>query len=43
MFGVLISGRLPLYNFQRLSETQFLIPLTDIDKVNHIVVYMTGD
>ncbi|RMZ99237.1 OPI10 -like protein [Brachionus plicatilis] len=43
MFGVLISGRLPQNNFQRVSETQFLIEVHDIENVNHIVVYMTGE
>ena len=29
-------------NFQQVSETQFVIPVPDIDHVNHLVVFMTG-
>lgn len=29
-------------NFQQVSETQFVIPIPDIDHVNHLVVFMTG-
>ena len=42
MFGVLTSGRLPQVNFERISETQFITQVPDIDHVNHLVVYMTG-
>ncbi|CAM4891015.1 unnamed protein product [Rotaria socialis] len=42
MFSILIAGRLPQINFQQVSETQFVIPISDIDHVNHLVVFMTG-
>ena len=29
-------------NFQQVSETQFVIPVPDVDHVNHLVVFMTG-
>ncbi len=33
-----------MYNFQRVSDTQFLIQVPDIESSgNHIVVYMTGE
>ena len=33
----------PVYNFERVSETQFLIQISDINSVNHVVVFMTGE
>ncbi|CAF1034611.1 unnamed protein product [Adineta ricciae] len=42
MFSILIAGRLPQVNFQQVSETQFVIPISDVDHVNHLVVFMTG-
>lgn len=42
MFSVMVAGRLPQMNFQQVSETQFVIPIPDIDHVNHLVVFMTG-
>ncbi|CAF3351628.1 unnamed protein product [Rotaria sp. Silwood1] len=42
MFSILIAGRLPQMNFQQVSETQFVIPISDVDHVNHLVVFMTG-
>ncbi len=33
----------PSQNFQRVSETQFLIQISDVEHANHIVVYMTGE
>ncbi|CAM4749227.1 unnamed protein product [Rotaria magnacalcarata] len=42
MFSILIAGRLPQINFQQVSETQFVIPISDTDHVNHLVVFMTG-
>ncbi|CAF1571902.1 unnamed protein product [Adineta steineri] len=42
MFSILIAGRLPQINFQQVSETQFVIPIPDVDHVNHLVVFMTG-
>ncbi|CAF4467102.1 unnamed protein product [Rotaria sp. Silwood2] len=42
MFSILITGRLPQINFQQVSETQFVIPISDVDNVNHLVVFMTG-
>ncbi|CAF1247832.1 unnamed protein product [Rotaria sordida] len=42
MFSILIAGRLPQINFQQVSETQFVIPVSDVDNVNHLVVFMTG-
>jgi len=38
----LVAGRLPQINFQQVSETQFVIPISDVDHVNHLVVFMTG-
>ena len=29
-------------NFERVSDTQFLIQIVDIESVNHVVVFMTG-
>ena len=43
MFGVLVSGRLPTNAFQRISDNQFSIVIPDIESVNHIVIYMTGE
>jgi len=42
MFSVLVAGRLPQVNFQQVSETQFVIPISDVDHVNHLAVFMTG-
>jgi hypothetical protein len=42
MFSILVAGRLPQLNFQQISETQFVIPISDVDHVNHLVVFMTG-
>jgi hypothetical protein len=42
MFGLVITGRLPTTDFQRISETQFLIEIGEVDDVNHIVVFMDG-
>jgi len=44
MFGVIVSGRLPISNFQQASENQFMIQLADIEHAgNHLVVFMTGE
>lgn len=42
MFSVLVAGRLPQVDFQPVSETQFVTSVPDIDHVNHLVVFMTG-
>ena len=42
MFGILVAGRLPANNFERVSENQFLIQINDIETVNHLVVFMSG-
>ena len=43
MFGILVAGRLPANNFERVSEAQFLIKVNEIESVNHLVVFMTGE
>ncbi|XP_022836944.1 protein OPI10 homolog [Spodoptera litura] len=42
VFGLIVSGRLVQTNFAPLSETQFLITITEADNINHAVVFLTG-
>ncbi|KAH8872473.1 Protein Hikeshi [Schistosoma japonicum] len=43
MFAALVAGRLVQTNFNRLSESQFLLDLLPLNDVNHIVVFLTGE
>ncbi|KAF9795597.1 hypothetical protein SFRURICE_004969 [Spodoptera frugiperda] len=42
VFGLIVSGRLVQTDFAPLSETQFLITITEADNINHAVVFLTG-
>ncbi|XP_060065016.1 protein Hikeshi-like [Ylistrum balloti] len=42
MFGLIISGRLVQTDPQQLAETQFVFSIPDVDSVNHVVVFLTG-
>ncbi|OWF54945.1 protein Hikeshi-like isoform X2 [Mizuhopecten yessoensis] len=42
MFGLIISGRLVQTDPQQLAETQFVFSIPDVDNVNHVVVFLTG-
>uniref|UniRef100_H2YXK0 Protein Hikeshi n=1 Tax=Ciona savignyi TaxID=51511 RepID=H2YXK0_CIOSA len=42
MFAVIIAGRLVQTDLNMIDETKFMFTLMDLDNVNHIVVFMTG-
>ncbi|GFO01343.1 protein hikeshi-like [Plakobranchus ocellatus] len=42
MFGLIVSGRLVQTDLHQVSETQFLFNIPDADKINHVVIFMTG-
>lgn len=42
MFGLIVSGRLVQTDFHPVSETQFLFNIPEADKINHVVIFMTG-
>ncbi|XP_075990420.1 protein OPI10 homolog isoform X2 [Anticarsia gemmatalis] len=42
VFGLIVSGRLVQTDFAPLSETQFLITISEADTINHAVVFLTG-
>jgi len=42
MFAIVIAGRLVQTEFSRVDATKFLFSVSDLDNVNHIVVFMTG-
>ncbi|XP_028399756.1 protein Hikeshi-like [Dendronephthya gigantea] len=42
MFGCVVSGRLIQTDFQQVSENQFVLSLSEPDKVHHIVIFLLG-
>ena len=42
MSNIWIINKKPDPKFERISETQFMIQITNIENVNHVVVFMTG-
>ncbi|TRY64083.1 hypothetical protein TCAL_03623 [Tigriopus californicus] len=42
MFGLLLSGRLVDTNFRQVDPTHVVIDMANVDNVNHIVVFLTG-
>ncbi|KAL9979869.1 hypothetical protein ACROYT_G017593 [Oculina patagonica] len=42
MFGCIVSGRLVQTDAQQIGPTQFVFNLTDVEKIHHVVVFLTG-
>nr|CAG4644288.1 EOG090X0D82 [Lepidurus arcticus] len=42
MLGLIVSGRLVQTDFQLVGNAQFLINIPEADKINHLVVFLTG-
>nr|CAG4652153.1 EOG090X0D82 [Triops cancriformis] len=42
MFGLIVSGRLVQTDFQLVGNAQFLINIPEADRINHLVVFLTG-
>ncbi|RUS77733.1 hypothetical protein EGW08_014492 [Elysia chlorotica] len=42
MFGLIVAGRLVQTDFNQVSETQFLVNIPEADRINHVVIFMTG-
>jgi len=42
MFGCIVSGRLVQTDFQQLEPTKFLLNMTEADKINYVVLFLTG-
>ncbi|KAG6462121.1 protein OPI10 homolog isoform X2 [Manduca sexta] len=42
VFGLIVSGRLVQTDFTPLSETRFLVTITEADSINHVAVFLTG-
>ena len=41
-FAIVVSGRLVQTDFQQVDINKFLITIPNVDSINHIVVFMTG-
>uniref|UniRef100_A0A7E4UYF0 DUF775 domain-containing protein n=1 Tax=Panagrellus redivivus TaxID=6233 RepID=A0A7E4UYF0_PANRE len=42
IFAVLASGQLVQTNFQRLTETDFVVDIPNANKLNHIAIFLSG-
>ncbi|XP_077297197.1 protein OPI10 homolog isoform X2 [Arctopsyche grandis] len=42
VLGAIVSGRLVQTDFSLVGESQFLTTITDVDSINHIVIFLTG-
>nr|CAB3252831.1 protein Hikeshi [Phallusia mammillata] len=42
MFAVIVAGRLVQTDVTQVDDAKFMFTLADLDNVNHIVVFMTG-